>query len=115
MKSDFTSTVTMPSACAGSRLCGKSSNMAALQLPALAKFEEALERLRLGLGHVATGRDVVNAVELVQHAQLRGHPLGMARRTVGEYELPALQPRDGFAPAPARAEPATGRCRARSP
>ena len=67
-----------------------------LAINAIAKFEEAPERLRLGLRHIAAGRDIVNPVELIQHAQLFRHPLGMARRAVGEDEFAALKPLDGF-------------------
>ncbi len=64
---------------------------------AAAKIEKTREGLRLRLRDISTGGDVENPVELLQNAELLRDPFSVPRRAIGEYELPAFEPRNRFA------------------
>jgi hypothetical protein len=49
----------------------------------------------LGLRQEAGGRDVEHRLETVAHAEPVHHPLGMARRAVGEHERAPREPAEG--------------------
>ena len=65
-----------------------------MQFPPAQKSRKRAKDFAPRFRHVAARRDVEDAVELVEHAQLAGNALGMARRTVRENELASIKPRN---------------------